>query len=190
MAVAPPSSCSARGFIFIGWPRDLSSCPHSPHTTALSHIIKFLSRTRRERNPGLASPSWTHLTRPESPPFGISRETITLHHHASSSPSRKVSKQPIKPQKQTSAGGQDNISNTTRPHSRPSYTRIPRTSTPSSSRPSSKSAEPSWSCEPLKDIRSTYPYKIRPAWAYLRSLGTRAKNQCPPSICRVLPSHP
>jgi hypothetical protein len=86
--------------------------------------------------------------------------------------------------------GQDNISNTTRPHSRPSYSRIPRTSAPSSSKPSSKSAEPCWSCEPLEDIPSTYRYKIRPAWARLRSLGTRATNQCPPSIYRVPPSRP
>jgi hypothetical protein len=42
----------------------------------------------------------------------------------------------------------------------------------------------------LKTFRSTYQYKIRPAWARLHSLGMRATNQCPPSIYRVPLSRP
>jgi hypothetical protein len=106
--------CTARVVVVLGdsysmvdGTRDLSSChpvihfsfcpAQTPTPTPPPCQIKIFWRTRREENSG---PSWTET---ESPPtFGICRETTITQHILPSPLLQKQSKQPIKPQKQTS----------------------------------------------------------------------------------------
>ena len=154
-------------------PGDLS-IPDS-NTTALSH--KILRRTRREERQVLPGPS---LRRPSA--FAVKQRSL----HILPSPQ---SKQPIKPQKQTS------VVKTTY-QIPPGPTLVPRIvgfrgpqRHPAPDRVQNLPSRVGH-VNHLRTFRSTYRYKIRPAWARSRSLGTRATNQCPPSIYRVPPSRP